>query len=193
MNHSSALSLSRKTFWRQQRFWRIALPVLAGIAMVAALVVGLNAAFGSSGQPNASNGWGKNYPTAKTPGTVKLDPSVRPLIRQFVQTAVARKNLAAAYSLSGPAVIQGMSLKEWLKGNIAVVPFAVDGKTKTQIQIDYSYADRARLKVFLATPGRKVTNSPHSFYADVIKQNGKWVVNGWVPRWTPPIPTQPGR
>jgi hypothetical protein len=191
MNYSSTLSIGRKPFWRRQKFWRIALPVLAGVAALAAVIVVLNSVLGSSGQPNASEGWG-NYSTATTPKTVKLDPSVRPLIRRFVQTAVARQNLADAYGISGPAITQGMSLKEWLTGNIAVVPFDVDSRTKVEITVGYSYADRAQLKVFLATPGRSVKNSPHSFYADVVKHDGKWFVNGWVPRWTPPIPTNPG-
>jgi hypothetical protein len=193
MSHSSTLSMSRKPFWRRQQFWRVALPVLAGISVLVTAVLVLNAAFGSNGSPNASKGWGVTVPKVVPPKTVKLDPSVPGLVRRFVQTAVARKNLADAYALAGPGIVQGMSLKEWLTGNIAVVPFDVDSKTKAQVTVDYSYANSARLKIYLSTPGRRVTNSPHSFYADLIKRNGKWLVNSWVPRWTPPIPTNPGR
>jgi hypothetical protein len=37
-----------------------------------------------------------------------------------------------------------------------------------------------------------VTNSPHTFFVNLVKQHGKWYVNDWVPRWTPPIPVTPG-
>jgi hypothetical protein len=32
---------------------------------------------------------------------------------------------------------------------------------------------------------------PLIFYMDLIKQQGKWLVNSWVPRAAPEVPVQP--
>lgn len=186
--HPNTLGATRKPFWRRHQFWRVTLPVLAIAGGVIAGILVYNAFVGSNGTPRAQ-GWGVTYPTPKTPKTVKLDPTVRTVVKQFIATAVARKNLRAAYSMAGPQVRQGMSLEEWLKGEIAVVPFPVDAKTKADITVENSYANSAKLQILLVTPGREVKTSPHTFFADMIKKNGKWLVNSWVPRWTPPIPT----
>lgn len=188
-----ASSVARKPLWRRQQFWRTALPVVAVLSAIVAGVLVYNSIYGSNGQPESQTGWGVTYPTPKPPKTVKLDPAVRPVISRFVATAVARKNLAAAYAISGPAIRQGQTLKQFLSGNIAVVPFDVDARTRPRVvSIDKSYAASAQLEVFLDTPGRRVTNSPHTFFIDLIKQHGRWYVNGWTPRWTPPIPSLPG-
>jgi hypothetical protein len=106
---------------------------------------------------------------------------------------VARKNLAAAFAISGPQIRQYETLKQFMTGNIAVVPFDVDSKTKVDfLKIDHSYKNDAQLEVYLVTPGREVTNSPHTFFVNLIKRNGRWLVNGWQPRWTPPIPALEG-
>lgn len=190
---SAQLTTAARPPWRRAEFWKVAVPILG---VLVALVLGLVAyqlAYGSNGQPNSLTGWGVTYPTPTKPPHVPLNQSVRGIVDKFVFTAVARKNLDVAYRISGPQIRQGQTLKQFLQGNIAVVPFDVDAKTKVKIlKVDYSYATQARLEVFLATPGRRVTNSPHSFYANLVKQGNKWYVNDWVPRWTPPIPVTPG-
>ena len=81
-----------------------------------------------------------------------------------------------------------MTLKQFLSGNIAVVPYKITSKTSAHMKIDQSYANKAVLELFLVTPGR----AGRDFYVDMIKVDGKWFVDGWVPRGTPPIPTDPG-
>jgi hypothetical protein len=183
----SVQPLAARPPWRRPEFWKVAAPVLG---VFVALVLGLVAyqmAYGSNGQPNSVTGWGVTYPTPTKPPHVPLNQSVRGIVHRFVFTAVARKNLDVAYAISGPQIRQGQTLKQFLQGNIAVVPFDVDSKTKVKIlKVDYSYATQARLEVFLATPGRRVTNSPHSFYANLVKQGNKRYINDWVPRWTSP-------
>lgn len=194
MSAQGTIHLAQRPLWRRQQFWRVALPTLAGLAVIVAGLVVYQALYGSNGTPNAKNGWGTTYSTPKAPPTVKLDASVRPLVHEFVQTAVARNDLATAFKISGPAVRQGMTLKQFLTGNIAVIPFDVDSKTTVSVmKVDYSYANRAELQVLVNTPGRAVTNSPHTFIVNLIKRQDRWYVNGWVPLWTPPIPTDPGK
>lgn len=188
------MSIARKPLWRRQQFWRVTLPVVAALAVVVAALLVYDSIYGSNGSPNAAKGWGVTYPAPAKPKPVKLDPGARAVVRRFVATAVARKDLATAYRLSGPEIRQGMTRAQFEQGQIAVVPFPVDARTTVKVtKIDYSYENRAQLELELGTPGRKVSNSPHTFYANLIKQHGTWFVNSWVPRWTPPIPTDPGR
>lgn len=179
--------------WSRWRFWRRKLPLVVVAAALAGGILAYDAVYGSNGQPESLTGWGVTYPTPTAPRTVRLDDAVRPLVRTFVSTAVARRRLAAAYAISGPQIRQGQTLRQFLQGNIAVVPFDVDSRTFVRfLRVDQSYAASAQLEVLLVTPGRVVTNSPHTFYVDLIKQHGRWYVNDWVPRWTPPILTMPG-
>lgn len=191
MNHLP--SVARTPLWRRRQFWRAALPVVAVLAALVAAILAYDAVYGSNGQPESQTGWGVTYPTPKPPKSVRLDPAVRPLVRRFVATAVARKDLAVAYGISGPEIRQGQTLKQFLLGNIAVVPFDVDARTFVKfLSVDQSYAASALLQVFLVTPGRLVTNSPHTFFVNLIKRRGRWYVDGWTPRWTPPIEALPG-
>jgi hypothetical protein len=183
------VSVARTPFWRRQQFWRVALPVGAALAVIGALLVILQVSVGSNGTPNAVTGWGVTYATPKPPKTVKLDPAAQRAATKFINTAVARKNLDVAYLISGPHVREGMTLKQFLTGNIAVVPYEITSKTDAQMKIDKSYATSAQLEMYLTTPGRR----GRDFFVDLVKKNGKWFVDGWVPRGTPPIPTDVGR
>jgi len=186
--HTSSIPVARKPFWRRQQFWRVALPVATGLAVLIAGLVVYQQVYGSNGVSNAKNGWGVSYPPPAKPKTVKLDPQIRGIVRRFIDTAVARRNLDVAYAISGPAIRQGMTRAQFGTGRIPVVPYPVTAKTKITMKLDYSFATKARLQAFVVTPDRKV-KSPHTFFVDLVKHGNTWLVNSWVPRWTPPIPT----
>src|SRR5512146_3092484 len=113
------ISISRKPPWRRQQFWRVVLPTVAAVCAVGAGLLVYDAFVGSSGASQSKTGWGVTYPEPKTQKTVPLDSDAKAVARRFVQTAVARKNLREAYAFSGPAIREGMTLKQWLTGNIA--------------------------------------------------------------------------
>jgi phage tail tape-measure protein len=180
-------SVATTPFWRREQVWRVVLPVAAAAAVVAALLIVLDYSYGSNGVPNAAAGWGTTYATPKPPKTVKLEHQAQVIATKFVRTAVARKNLDVAYQISGPHVREGMTLKQFMTGAIPVVPYKVTSKTTASMKIDKSYATTAQVELYLATPGHR----GRDFYVDLVKKNGKWFVDGWVPRGTPPIPTLP--
>jgi hypothetical protein len=127
---------------------------------------------------------------SKIPKSTALTADARRTAQEFILTAVARKNLRRAYAISGPQIVQGQSLKEWLTGNIAVVPYPVDQLKVATTKIDYSYKNSAALEIALVPkPGAGV--KPLIFYMDLIKRNGKWLVNSWSPRSAPEVPLQP--
>jgi hypothetical protein len=181
--HVHQQSVAKIPFWRRHQFWRVALPTVAIASAVVAGILVLNAFVGSNGVKQAKH-WGVNYPTPKPPPTVKFTAAERAVVKKFVITAVARKNLDQAYAISGPGVREGMSLKQFMTGNIAVVPYVVDDTTIARMAIDQSYATSAQVEVYLSTAHQR----GRIFFVDLVKKHGKWFVNAWVPRGSPLIP-----
>jgi hypothetical protein len=123
----------------------------------------------------------------------KIDAAAATVARKFVLTAVVRKDLRAAYWISGPGIRQGMTLKQWLNGNIAVVPFPANPTGGVPMKIDESTPTHALIEVVLL-PAAKSKVKPQAFYMDLKKIGSPkhWVVDGWVPRSSPLIPRNPG-
>jgi hypothetical protein len=180
---SSRASVSHKPIWRRQQFWRVALPAIAVACAVLAGILVYNAFVGTS-ELGQSAGARTTYPDAPKQKSVKFDPAAREVARRFLLTAVARKNLAEAYAFSGPQIREGMTLKQWNTGNIAVVPYKVNDATVANIKIDESFKTSAKLEILMSTPKVK----SQIFFMDLIKKHGKWFVNAWVPRGSPLIP-----
>lgn len=125
------------------------------------------------------------------PPTVKLPADAKKVAREFILTAVARENLPRAYVLSGPLIRQGMTLKEWNKGAIPVVPYPGDAIDYAPMKVDYSYPKEALVEVALL-PKKGYKIKPQIFFLTLIKvgkgNQAHWLVNGWVPRGSPQVP-----
>ncbi len=175
----------------QKPGWRKALPWVLAILAVAA-VAGLIVAVlpSSSGHKNAA--LTPNVPAkivSQVPKTVKLDPTAEKVARRFIQTAVARKHLREAFKLAGPQIVQGQSLKDWMGGNIAVIPFPVSAVSLAPMKVDYSYKNEALIEVALLTKPKSGVKS-QLFTMQLNRIDGKWVVNSWVPRSVPFVHSQ---
>ena len=88
---------------------------------------------------------------APTPENVAASPKLRKLLigetDAFVRTAVRRHNLEASWPLIHPNLRQGLSRKEWLTGDIPVVPFPAKGIIAWDL--DWSYAGDVAADVVL--------------------------------------------
>jgi hypothetical protein len=168
--------------------WRKALPWVVGVVVVGALVGFLGYHYSNTGKSTATPLLNKPaQDVSKVPQTVKLTPGATVVARQFIRTAVARKNLANAYGIVTEEIRQGQTLKEWETGNIAVVPYPVDAVKYAPMKIDFSYPKEALIEIaLLPKVGAKVR--AQLFQMDLVKQHGKWLVNGWYPRSSPPVP-----
>lgn len=128
---------------------------------------------------------------APTPKTVPLSKAATSVARQFVTTAVAREDLAAAWKISDANIRGGLTYKEWLSGNIPVVPYPVSAQTGARFKIDWSWADEAGLEIVLMPKDAKKVK-PQLFFIRLKKigpAGGKhWVVDTWVPHSTPMVP-----
>src|SRR6185437_1314052 len=75
---------------------------------------------------------------------VKMKPSAEELAvaRKFIETAVARKDLAASYDLVHVDLKGRLTRKDWTTGNIPVISYqATNAKTSAFIP-QYSYEDQ---------------------------------------------------
>jgi hypothetical protein len=167
--------------------WQKALPWIVAVLVVGgAIAAGI--IWSNTGKSTATPF--TNQPVkdvSKVPPTVKLTPGATQVARKFIETAVARKNLAQAYTLVTEQIRQGQSLKSWKTGNIAVIPYPVDAVKYAPMKIDFSYPSEAQIEVaLLPKAGSNVRGQ--LFLMDLVKQDGKWLVNSWVPRASPPVP-----
>jgi hypothetical protein len=131
---------------------------------------------------------------------VKAPPSKDALkvAREFLETAVLRKNLDRAYDITGPALRGNMTRAEWNKGNIAVAPYPARNTKTAAFTVDWSYRTQIMLEVDLvAKKGSGSNIRPHLPYFLGLerkgdKPNGAWQVNTWISAWHPPIPMAGG-
>jgi hypothetical protein len=174
---------------------RVLAPWLAGLVLVAGIVAALIALLPSHDAQPTSETAPLTHATASKPApipkTVPLGKDTTAVARQFVRTAVARKNLAAAWKISDANIRGGLTYKEWLTGNIPVVPFPVSSSAVARFKIDVSYANEAGLEILLEPQDAK-TMKPQVFFIRLKKvgasANKRWVVDTWVPHSAPLVP-----
>jgi hypothetical protein len=172
--------------------WRKALPWVSGIVVVAVGIALLIVFWGNTGHSTATP-LNPNVPAkdvSQNPTAKKLEPAATKVARRFIETAVARKNLREAYKLTGPQLLGGQSLKSFMTGNISVVPYPVSDVAYAPMKIDYSYPNQALIEVALLPKKSAKGVKSQLFFMELDKINGKWVVNSWVPRSVPFIPSQ---
>jgi hypothetical protein len=116
-----------------------------------------------------------------------LPQEARDVAGRFILTAVVRKNLDEAWKLAGPAVRGGLTYKQWLTGNIPVVPFTYKLDV-APIKVDSSTKSHALLEIALLAKNKKI--KPAYFFLDLAKvgkgKNSHWIVSGWVPAYGRP-------
>jgi hypothetical protein len=124
--------------------------------------------------------------------SVPLGAVPKSVAQQFVLNAVGRKNLAAAWKISGPNVRGGLTHTEWMTGNIPVVPYPIASLKFAPFKLDYSYRNEALLEVaMLPKAGAKI--KPQIFFLQLKRMAGAggkrhWVVDNWVPRSSALVP-----
>jgi hypothetical protein len=173
--------------------WRKVLPWLVGALAVAAAIAIVAVKWSNTGTSTATPLLDKPADDrSQLPTTVKLAPGAQTAAREFIRTAVARQNLRRAYGLAGPQIRQGMTLQEWMTGNIPVVPYPVDLLDFAPMKIDFSYRNEAQIEVaLLPKEGAKVRAT--LFIMSLVRDKaGHWLVNSWVPRVSPALPKATG-
>lgn len=178
------------------RAWRYA-PWVAGLVLAAGIVMLIVNLTGSSTSsksvtPPAATQSATPAPPPP-PHSVPLSAAARRVAAEFVTTAVARKDLAAAWKIAGPNIRAGLTYAQWKTGNIPVVPYPV-GSTMygAPFKIDYSLPNQALIEIaLLPKPSVKIKPQVFSLLLRRIQGAGgksRWVVDSWVPRGSVPVP-----
>ncbi|TMK95186.1 MAG: hypothetical protein E6G42_03375 [Actinobacteria bacterium] len=167
-------------------------PWVSGLVLVAGLVAFLIVFYGNTAKQQDVNPAPGFKPTVVKPTAGKSVPvprESRVVAGRFILTAVQRKHLEQAWPLIGPAIRQGLTHKQWLTGNIAVVPwFGQLGQVP--LKVDYSIKNEVEFTVILA-PKVGTKGHPDTFIITLHKFGNKWLVTSWVPFEPPPIKANP--
>jgi hypothetical protein len=141
--------------------WVPALVLVAGVAAFAATRLG-----------------GSGTASPAPPRAAPVDPAAVRVAHLFLSTAVARKNLAAAYDLVAPNLKEGMSRQEWEGGTIPVVPYPVAEAT-VRLKALSSFTDSVLFEVTF-TPRVGSSAKPGVYQLSERKLGGRWLVDGWT-------------
>jgi hypothetical protein len=189
MRHTSR-SLSRDSLIRFLP-WLSGLVLLAGV--VAFVVVHASASASSDASTTTTSRKAGDSSTPNTNTAVALDPRVRQVAGRFILTAVRRQHLDEAWKITGPAIRQNLTYKQWLTGNIPVIPYTAPIGV-APLHVVSSQPREALLEVVLV-PKHGSGARPQDFFIGLIKIKRKgreqWVVNYWLPRAAPAVPLRP--
>jgi hypothetical protein len=109
---------------------------------------------------------------------VPLDEQARVVAQAFVETAVARHDLAGAWWLVAPSLRAGVSEAEWRAGTLPVAAYPVS-TARVGYRTKVSHADDALLEVtFWPRSGRGL---PRQFLLGLRRQRAVWLVASWSP------------
>jgi hypothetical protein len=170
---------------RARRIARLA-PWISALVLVAGIVTFLLVFFRNTAKPEASTPLTPAKPTqVAAQKNVPIQKQARVVAGRFILTAVQRKHLAEAWKLAAPPIRAGVTYKQWLSGNIAVVPwFGTLGAVP--LKVDYSYPREAQFTVILA-PKPGTAGKPDTFIMGLKKYGKQWKVTAWVPYEPPAI------
>jgi hypothetical protein len=176
----------------QKRVFFISLGVLAAGIIALTVVVVLPSKTNALDTPISTVPADK----VKSDPVAAVDPASERIARQFLLTAVQRKNLNWAYDNVHVDLKGRMSRTLWDQGNIPVIPFDAQNAATTAFVTQFSLKREVEFEVTLVP-------KPHAIYAgkkplrfyialrrEHDKANGRWLVSYWEPHWKPPIPLQ---
>jgi hypothetical protein len=136
-----------------------------------------------------SSGPSATKPAAKKP-RVAPSPDALRVARTFLETAVVRKNLDAAYQIVGPDLKGGMSLATWRKGSIPVAFYPAANAKLAKLKVQSSHRNELRLQTILF-PRKGSGVKPLVFDLYVDRLGGKWLVNYFLAEYSTPVPASP--
>jgi hypothetical protein len=122
----------------------------------------------------------------------QLDPAIRQTIRTFLVTGVSRKDQSRAWDVVAPSVRKGYTHKSWTKANaLPIIFYPVANVDHVQYYLDYASTQEILIEVGLFAPKRYAMR-PTTFQLGLVPDGPRgqrhWLVDYFMPRWTPPLP-----
>jgi hypothetical protein len=110
-----------------------------------------------------------------------VDSSASPdVVRdRFVASAVLRRRTACSYGIVTPTLRQGLTLADWKRGAIPVVPFPTHALRTLSMDVfprDDAAGRRTSLVVLAAEDLGQA-----AFEVTIVRRGGRWLVDYWAP------------
>ena len=104
----------------------------------------------------------------------------------FVRSAVIRRHLARSWPLATPHMKIGTSHRDWLEGNLPVVPYPAPAFRDAGFTLKYSYKDVLGYDVLILPRRGKVGDQAGQqvYSCELHKLHGSWLVDFCYPRKT---------
>jgi hypothetical protein len=160
------------------------LTILAVTALVAVPLGYLAVHYSTSGSPHNATGPYLSdafYRQPKhVPFTAAKRRAVSAVLGKFISGAVSKHDLPGTWDLAGPDLRQGITRKDWVTGQIPIVPFAASkrGQGKWSL-VNYSYPNKVGLELLMFPEHRN--GELATVETDVVRgRDGRWRVNYWM-------------
>jgi hypothetical protein len=102
------------------------------------------------------------------------------VIDRFVQTAVERRDPAAAYDLATPGLRAGQTRADWARGDVPVFPFQARPTAYDDLRLKYVLRNEVGLDIVLP-PARGSKQGPIAFSIDLKRVGKRWLVDAFIP------------
>jgi hypothetical protein len=140
----------------------------------------------------------RQAPTGTSKKFSQIDPKAQLLVKRFILDGAAEKNLARAWTEAAPSLRSGFTKHEWVHGN--ALPFQVFPELDTTKPFSMtlrSWSPRAFLVDIGLGSTQKVGRGAFTFQLGAVKvgkgANARWLVNYWMPLYTPPVRADPSQ
>jgi hypothetical protein len=193
-----------QTVFNSPRFNRYMLWVGVAVLAAGALTLMVTVLGGSDQRAsNPSKDFHPQLPAKQTPLTnstgvrirtyEQLDPQIHSAVTQFIATVVARKNLDASWKVVSPGLRQGYTRNQWGHAHdLPVVPYPGVDMHHINYYLDYASTKEILVEVGLSGIPGKTKSRPTTFQLGLVPVSSGahklWLVDYWMPRWTPPLP-----
>ena len=152
------------------------LPWFAGGLLAIGVIVFMVAHFGNTADTKETF---SNQPASRpqVAKQIPLEQGARVAVGRFILTAVARQNLDEAWNLATPNIKGGLTHKQWMTGNIPVVPLGVPIDKAAITRIISSTRNEAQINVVVLPKPNKV-GVQATLYVVIVKKVGRAVRAG---------------
>jgi len=176
--------------------WISALVLIAGIVAVIITYSNNGSSNGPQATPNQRVGPANPpIPSAQVPSqNIPFPPAAWKVAREFMFTALARKDLGRSYEISDSALKSGFTLKQWQTGTLPNIPFFPTAKIVKYNwkNTNFVHAREAQVNVVLI-PTKASKQQPITAQIALKKfgegSNAHWLVDYFSPVAGPRVPT----
>jgi hypothetical protein len=180
----TALSSRRLNRW---------LLVLGAVVLAAGIIAILVTKVGNSGGTENATPTGPAIPPARAQPNIPFPKAAWQVAREFLLTAVARKDLPRSYAISHPDIRGGLTMKQWDTGQLPIVYYPTAQVYKFNWKnTNYAHPRDAQINVIL-TASKAAGQRPIYGQVGLTKIGhgaaAHWTVSYFSPLAGPPVPS----